>query len=446
MQNSFIKNITKAQIRVQAENNLTRDDLLEVFYNGIKPVGNLKIGMEYERLPVEMDTFKSVGYFGENGLQHFLLKFGERYAWDEVRDNAFIIGLRKNNVQISLEPGSQIEISTAPHSSIMNIEKEISIVEKQMNLLAFEMGIKFLSYGVSPYNTWQSIPLIPKTRYHIMAKMLPGDMAPVMMRETAGIQVTFDFHSEEDAIKKMSTALMLSPFATSIFANSPVHAGENTGYQSYRASAWLDTDSNRCGLVSYKLFEAGRKNFTFEDYLDVVLNVPMLYFVRGEEYIKVNTYLTFKSFMAQGFQGYYATKEDFELHLNLYFPEVRLRNYLEIRNHDSVPGIMKYAVPALYKGILYDEDMCDAILEMFEDFSYTDFIYLRENVPQHGLRTKIGKYQVLDYAKEILAAAQDSLCSANDNDSKYLNKCISLIQQKKSLADLTLENHDRYSF
>ena len=57
-------------------------------------------------------------------------------------------------------------------------------------------------------------------------------------------------------------------------------------------------------------------------------------------------------FMDKGFEGFYPTLDDWKLHSNLYFPEVRLRNFIEIRNHDCVGNELQYSVPALYKGIL----------------------------------------------------------------------------------------------
>ena len=70
---------------------------------------------------------------------------------------------------------------------------------------------------------YEKIKIIPKKRYAFMTEYLPKKAALpyVMMRETAGIQVGIDFESEEDAMAKLYTANVLSPFMTAIFANSP---------------------------------------------------------------------------------------------------------------------------------------------------------------------------------------------------------------------------------
>lgn len=82
-----------------------------------------------------------------------------------------------------------------------------------------------------------------------MAKYLWGILADVMMRETAGIQCCIDFKSEEDAMRKFKLANKLSPFMTAMFANSPIRGGVDTGYKSFRALAWLNTDNDRCGFA-----------------------------------------------------------------------------------------------------------------------------------------------------------------------------------------------------
>ena len=83
-----------------------------------------------------------------------------------------------------------------------------------------------------------------------MADYLWGILSDVMMRETAGIQVGIDFSSEEDAIAKLHLAGLISPFMTAIFANSKMRGGVDTGYKSFRALAWLNTDNDRCGLAT----------------------------------------------------------------------------------------------------------------------------------------------------------------------------------------------------
>ena len=152
------------------------------------------------------------------------------------------------------------------------------------------------------------------------------------MRETAGIQVCIDYKDENDAIKKFNLACKLSPFMTAMFANSQIRGGVDTGYKSFRALAWLNTDNERCGFGTK--FD---KEHLFENYINFLMEIPMIFIQRGDKLIEINGKINFKEFFKNGYEGYYATLEDFKLHANLAFPDVRLNSFLEIRNHDCVP-------------------------------------------------------------------------------------------------------------
>ena len=161
-----------------------------------------------------------------------------------------------------------------------------------------------------------------------MANYLWGILSDVMMRETAGIQIGIDFKSEEDAMKKFRIANLIMPFSTAMFANSSIRGGVDTGYKSFRALAWLNTDNERCGFATdfnYKM--------CFKDYVFELLETPMIFINRDGKTLSLNGRITFKQFMDKGFEGFYPTLDDWKLHSNLYFPEVRLRNFIEIRNY-----------------------------------------------------------------------------------------------------------------
>lgn len=430
--------ITKASL-AKEKKSLNKDDILLFFKNACNKQLN-KIGMEFERLPLDVKTFKRRLYYGEYGIQNLLNEFCELNHWKKICENNFIIGAKKGETILSLEPGAQIEISTSPQNNIFEIEQEIIETDKQLLPLCAKYNIKLFAMGVAPFDNWKDIHLIPKTRYHIMASRLCGEKAHTMMRETAGIQMTFDFHSESDATEKLKLALMLSPFTTAMFANSPFHVGKISKYKSFRASAWLKTDEKRCGLISAKIFSKECSDFSFEDYINTVLNIPMLFFIRNEKYIQIKEHYTFKTFMEKGYNGYFPTLNDFLLHLNLYFPEVRLRNYIEIRNIDSLSGKLKYAPAAIYKAILYNKEARKDCFELFKDLTFKDFAELRKNVPKYAIKTPCSKSNVLDYAKEIISIAQKSLSSNSDIDEIYLEEISSLVKSGQTPADILVKN------
>ena len=382
---------------IQTQEKLDKKEIVKLFKEGCKSCEEHKIGIEYERLPIFSVTSKAADYSSEFGVCNFLRNFAKEENWDYITDDYNIIGLKQEHDTITLEPGCQIELSLKPEKTIGELKNNIDNLNKNMKPILNKSGITLLNYGVSPLSTHKSINLIPKKRYHLMAKYLWGILSDVMMRETAGVQCCIDFESEEDAMNKFRIANKLTPFMTAMFANSPIRGGVETGYKSFRALSWLNTDNDRCGFVGQI-----DDKFSFDEYVDYVLDSPMIFINRETGTIPVNGKINFLEFMQNGFEDFSANIDDFKLHANLYFPEVRMRNFVEIRNHDCVGKNLQYSILAIYKGILYSHCAMNEIEELLKPFEYRDFSELRYNVPKSALNAKIGKFFVKDIAKEIL--------------------------------------------
>ena len=380
-------------------------------------------------------TSKAADYSSEFGVCNFLRNFAKEENWDYITDDYNIIGLKQEHDTITLEPGCQLELSLKPEKTIGGLKNKINDLDKKMKPVLDKSGISLLNYGVSPLSTHKSISLIPKQRYHIMAKYLWGILSDVMMRETAGIQCCIDFESEEDATDKFRIANKLTPFMTAMFANSPIRGGVETGYKSFRALSWLNTDNDRCGFVGQI-----DDRFSFEEYVDYVLEAPMIFINRETGAVPVNGKLSFSEFMENGFNGFNAGIEDFNLHANLYFPEVRMRNFVEIRNHDCAGRDLQYSILAIYKGILYNRSAMIEIEELFKPFEYRDFSELRYNVPKSALNARIGKYAVKDIAKEILYIAEKSLIEMDTGEEQYLDAIKEYTLSGISPADVIIRN------
>lgn len=420
---------------MQTQTKLSKKEIVKLFEAGCKPKEEFNIGLEYERLPIFSVTSKAVDYGSEFGVCNFLRNFAKEENWDYITDNYNIIGLKQEHDTVTLEPGCQIELSIKPEKTIDALKTKIDKLNKQMKPILDKLGINLLNYGVSPLSTHKSINLIPKQRYHIMAKYLWGILSDVMMRETAGIQCCIDFESEEDAMTKFRIANKLTPFVTAMFANSPIRGGVETGYKSFRALSWLNTDNDRCGFVG----QIDNK-FSFEEYVDYVLQTPMIFINREDDAIPLDGKISFDEFMANGYQGYDADNEDFNLHANLYFPEVRLRNFIEIRNQDCVGKGLQYSILAIYKGILYNKHAIEEIEELFKDFEYRDFSELRYNVPKSALNSKIGKYYAKDIAKEILYIAEKSFIEMDTDEEKFLDPIKEYTNAGICPADVIIRN------
>jgi len=414
---------------IKTEERLEYSQLLEEFVLGCKT--SQKIGLEYERIPVSKYGKNVIPYEGDFGMCELLKEFAKYDNWDYILDGNSIIGLKKLHDTITLEPGCQFELSIEPQEFIRDLKKRIEEIDSNLKPLLKEFEIKFLNVGVSPKTTYKNIKLIPKHRYHLMANYLWGILSDVMMRETAGIQVGIDFSSEQDAMKKFRLANLMMPFSTAMFANSSIRGGVDTGYKSFRALAWLNTDNERCGFAT-----DFNKNMCFKDYINQLLDVPMIFINRDDKCLSLNGRMTFKQFMDKGFEGFNATIDDWKLHSNLYFPEIRLRNFIEIRNHDCVGNGLEYSIPALYKGIMYSKSAMEEVENILNKYTSNEIKELRYQVARSAVHSKINNKPILPVCKELVEISYYTLKAEGENEEKFLEPLVELLKKGKCPAEL----------
>ena len=408
---------------------LEYNQLLEEFILGCK--NTQKVGMEYERIPVHKSNGEVVSYYGDYGMCELLREFAKEDNWDYILDDINIIGLKKLHDTITLEPGCQFELSIEPQEYIKDLKNKIEEIDSAISPILDKFGIELLNKGVSPKTTYRNIQLLPKRRYAIMANYLWGILSDVMMRETAGIQVGIDYKSEEDAMRKFNLSNLMMPFVTAMYSNSKVRGGVDTGYKSFRVLAWLNTDNERCGFATE--FTDG---MSFRDYVNRLLDTPMIFINRENRTLSLNGRLTFKQFMEKGYEGFEANIDDWKLHENLYFPEVRLRNFIEIRNHDCVGGGLEYSIPALYKGIMYNSDAMNEVEKMLGKYFFKEINELRYNVARYGIHSKIRGVKVRDISKNIVEIAYNSLKTQGNDEEKFLEPIIGLLNKNKMPVDV----------
>jgi glutamate--cysteine ligase len=336
-------------------------------------------------------------------------------GWAPVTDRAQIIGLydARSGAGISLEPGGQFELSGGPVETIHETDAELEAHFSAIKTVAALLGIDFLSLGESPKWALNEIPLMPKQRYAIMARYMPkvGWRGLEMMFRTCTVQANFDYSGEADMVKKLRVSSALQPVATALFANSPLSEGKLNGFLSDRSEIWRHTDPNRTGMLPF-VFEPG---MSFERYVDYALSVPMYFVKRGDIYHDVagaNFDDLLQGRLTQ-LPGERATLADWANHLSTIFPEVRLKRYLEIRGADSGPRPFLTALPALFAGLLYEQNALNAAWDLVKVWSEVDREQLRAAVPRLGLDAEIGGRRLRKVAAEVLCIARAGLARRN---------------------------------
>ena len=434
-----------------------RGDLVAWLENGCKPAARHRIGTEHEKIGFYRRDLTPVPYEGSDGvggIRQLLEEMGASLDWTPILDGSAIIGLadEANGGAISIEPGGQFELSGAPLDTVHQTREELDRHFAALRPLAERHGIGFLDLGMSPKWTRAETPVMPKSRYAIMAAYMPkvGTRGLDMMFRTTTVQANYDFASEADMIKKLRVAVALQPVATALFANSPFRDGRPSGFLSDRSEVWRDTDNQRAGMLPF-MFEEGAG---FERYVDYALDVPMYFIKRGDAYIDVAG-SSFRDLLAARHPALPAgdtpTMSDWANHLSTIFPEVRLKTFLEMRGADAGPLPFLLALPALFAGLLYDGASLDAAWDLVKTWSASDRQALRDAVPTDALAAEVAGRPLRDVAAEVMRIARGGLAARARHDaeghdeSRYLDVLDEVVVGGTQAERLLSLYHGRWS-
>jgi glutamate--cysteine ligase len=431
----------------------SRDELVAHLEAGSKPTPSWRIGTEHEKFVFDRRGYLPVPYASERGIGTLLQGLADRFGWDPVREDGNIIALSRADCPkggvISLEPGGQFELSGAPLETIHQTAEELRQHLIEVKEIGNELGLGFLGLGFSPKWTLAETPVMPKERYRIMARYMPkvGSRGLDMMFRTCTVQVNLDFADEADMVRKLRVGLALQPVATALFANSPFTEGKPNGFQSYRADIWRDTDPDRTGLLPFA-FEPG---MGFERYVDYALGVPMYFVYRGQRYIDVAG-ASFRDFLAgrlAALPGEKPTLQDWADHLTTLFPDVRAKQYMEMRGADAGSFAALCALPALWTGLLYDRTTLDEAAALIADWTLSERQTLRDTVPKLALATPFRGGTLRDVAAEVLRLADAGLKARarmdleGNDERKHLAPLAQAVETGLSPADILLAEYQR---
>jgi glutamate--cysteine ligase len=339
--------------------------LAAYFRSAFRPRPGWLVGIEVEKMGADRATGRPIPYEGQPASVRAAIE-----AYRDARGGAFVfegdkpIGIDAPWGGISLEPGGQFEWSARPAKDLDALAADLDLHLAALSRIGEERGIRWLDVAVQPEASVAEMPWMPKARYGIMRSILgaKGALAHRMMTQTASIQCAFDFASDEDWTRKFRAAALLAPAAVALFANSSRVNGKESGFASYRQAIWRQTDPDRCDLPPI-VFDPG---FGIDAWVEWVCDVPTLFLRRGTG-LAPSGGSPFRTLLERsGCDG--VTMEDWELHLSSIFTEVRSYTYVEVRSADLVRDDLVMAVPALWTGLLYDDDALDRALALGRPF------------------------------------------------------------------------------
>jgi glutamate--cysteine ligase len=422
-----------------------KEDLIRYFQSGAKPRSQWRVGTEFEKIAVDGRTGRALPFSGPHGVESLLKRLADRFGWEPEDEHGRILALRGKKSSITIEPGGQIELSGEQCETIHCTYAEFTEHIDQLTEVGREHGVALLGLGMQPMSKLDEIELLPKARYRIMFPYMArkGRLGQRMMKQTAGVQANLDYGDETDAMRKFRVSMGIVPIVYALFGNSPLCDGGLNGYQSFRGHIWTDTDPDRCGVLEL----AFREDSSFEDYAEYALDVPMYFLIRQHQYIDLTKApgITFRQYMEKGFGQERATIEDWGNHLTTIFTEVRMKTYLEVRMADSQPPSLMLALPALFKGILYENDCLDGAWDLVKRWSFEERLELNDMAHKIGLHARVGRISVRELGLELLQIAsaglqrQKALNAKREDESVYLLRLLEIVAGGHNQASLTID-------
>ena len=263
---------------------------------------------------------------------------------------------------LTLEPGGQVELSTAPAKDLSDC---IAVTSGDLEVLheAFwDAGLVLTGRGIDPLRRPNRLLELP--RYAAMEEFFDrdGHWGRLMMCSTASVQVCVDAGLDDDGTSgcafRWRLLHALGPVLVGAFANSPLRRGQPTGWKCTRQLVWSRLDPGRtrspagaepqgpaASLPAVTGSEEAR-----EHWVRYAMDADVLC-VRnpdGQPWT-VPAGLTFRDWLrgsgqtrAPGRQDADVpappTVNDLDYHLSTLFPPVRPRGHLELRMIDAQPG------------------------------------------------------------------------------------------------------------
>jgi glutamate--cysteine ligase len=272
-----------------------------------------------------------------------------------LRDLLSTAGPPPRGSSVTYEPGGQLELSSpafrGPTVCWQALAEDAEHVRQALALA----GVVPLSTGIDPFRSPHR--QLEHPRYDAMAAYfdaLEDAMGPVMMTSTASVQVNLDIGADHaDASRRWRLLHSVGPTMVAAFANSPVHAGDDTGWKSARQRVWQQLD--RCRTALPGGVEPGGDPATA--WTDYSLDARVMLRHRAGSDWRVEPGLTLRDWIGREDAP---SAADLTVHLSTLFPPVRPRGWFEVRYLDAQPWRW-WPVPMAVLSAVLDDPVASAV-------------------------------------------------------------------------------------
>ena len=370
------------------------------FRGGCKDASSSKIGVETEYFVIDKQG-RPITYTELEAVMKRQVTGGDTV----VEEDGHFLGYYNKDFSVTLEPAAQLEISVMPQGSLARMEDILKDFNANYSKAFTAEGYVMVNTGYHPTCKAEELSLIPKKRYEYMNAYFAhsGSRGYQMMRATASTQVAVDYSSEEDFVAKYRLACTLVPILALLTENCPVYEGEPSPRMLTRSYVWQGVDNERC-LIPDCTFAEG---FGFEAYAEELYSKPPILIIDPETGKTIDTG---NKTISEIYGDRELTTPEIEHLISMFFPDVRLKHYLEIRPADSLPIDLTLAYVALVREIFYNKEIFRELSDYLKVEDKQEIEASKNNLMKHGYHGKVyGKpfSEVADKIFELIAVHGD---------------------------------------
>ena len=357
--------------------------ILQDIYDYIKTgeTDTENFGLEIEHFILDEDG----NQIGFDEITPLIERIGQEITAEIIYVDGFPVGYVNEKYSVSLEPSCQFEISINPYSSLAVIESVYREFQELWEPIFRERGYSVVTSGNLPSVEQgkvhpDEITLTPKKRYQYMDAYFrqSGKYGKYMMRASASTQVSVDYSSESDLVRKLRVLQKISPVLMLMMENK-TDAGSTLPDvpdkpHLFRIQEWDDLDPDRTGFFPHSL----EADFGYEQIANVVYHTPLILLTDNgtTSYVgnKNAEDLLNEGVISEEELDQTRRKNLTEHFLSMGFFHFRIKKYIEIRVADSVPINKALGYVALLKGIVYSDQNLTLLEEELSDIDTIDKI------------------------------------------------------------------------
>jgi len=267
-------------------------------------------------------------------------------------------GLLSSGSRVSLEPGGQVELSTAPTQDLDALLDGVAADTAELDTRLSSRGLCAVNRALDIARPPQRV--LARPRYQAMEAFFDarGGAGRWMMCNSAALQINLS-HDPADSSRRWQVLHAIAPVLLATFANSPGLDRARRSWASLRQGIWQTIDPARTSAPCL----TGPPGQAWADY---VLAADVMMIRTGGDAIAVPPGLPFARWLKQGHPVGWPTADDLRYHMTTLFPPVRPRGWLEIRVIDALPPYIR-EIAVLTVAAAAQEELADELLRRLPD-------------------------------------------------------------------------------